>query len=473
MSVDATKPTDNSAIVTWPEIIRAIAIAVNTNETDILAGGIKWKTACRAATTANIVLSGTQTIDGVDIIADDRVLVKDQTDLSENGIYVASGSTWVRADDANTAAEILRMAVNITEGIISAHWTYINNDDSIILDTDDINFTVYNSIVSASEIIRGIIELATTAEAITGTDTSRAITAAGLTAFLANNIASITAQGIVELATSAEAITGTDTERAITPAALHAKTTSETEIGLIELATSAEGIAGTDAIRAITAAVLKLVLASPPAIGTTAPGTVFSSLFTCTGNATIAGEIIGDLKGDVYDSSGTRKVLDNGALTTEAALTGVVDIKSCTVLNAAVTVIATATPTLLTFDTEDHDDFPLNTTGFHSTISNTGRLTVPANCSKVILSASLFFPDNATGIRQFIIFKADSNPAIETFGMVVPAALVGIGNYFTLYGSSQVINVSEGDYFTITVYQNSGGNLSLHAKSSFSIHRVG
>lgn len=63
-----------------------------------------------------------------------------------------------------------------------------------------------------------LIELASSAETITGEDATKGVTPAGLQA----KIASATAKGIVELATSAEAITGTDTERALTAAGLAA-----------------------------------------------------------------------------------------------------------------------------------------------------------------------------------------------------------------------------------------------------------
>jgi len=63
-----------------------------------------------------------------------------------------------------------------------------------------------------------------------------------------------TVKGIIELATSAETITGTDATRAVTPAGLQAKVASETAIGLVELATVAEAIAGVDTARAVTPA---------------------------------------------------------------------------------------------------------------------------------------------------------------------------------------------------------------------------
>ena len=53
-----------------------------------LTGATAIKQPCRVATTANLTLSGTQTIDGVAVVADDRVLVKNQTTATQNGIYV-------------------------------------------------------------------------------------------------------------------------------------------------------------------------------------------------------------------------------------------------------------------------------------------------------------------------------------------------------------------------------------------------
>jgi hypothetical protein len=72
------------------------------------------------------------------------------------------------------------------------------------------------TIPDASETVKGIVELATVAETIAGTDTTRAVHPAGIQA----KVASETAKGIIELATSAEAATGTDTDRAITPAVM-------------------------------------------------------------------------------------------------------------------------------------------------------------------------------------------------------------------------------------------------------------
>ena len=57
------------------------------------------KLSCRVATTANITLSGTQTIDSIAVSENERVLVKDQSTKSENGIYICSSGGWFRSTD--------------------------------------------------------------------------------------------------------------------------------------------------------------------------------------------------------------------------------------------------------------------------------------------------------------------------------------------------------------------------------------
>lgn len=68
--------------------------------------------------------------------------------------------------------------------------------------------------------------------------------------------------GIVELATSAEVIAGTDTQRVVTPAGLQTRTATDARTGLVELATDAEVKTGTDKARAVTPAGLKAALLS-------------------------------------------------------------------------------------------------------------------------------------------------------------------------------------------------------------------
>jgi hypothetical protein len=76
------------------------------NYVDTVAQGLDAKASCVAATTASITLVGGQVIDGVTVVAGDRVLVKNQSSASANGIYVAQTTAWTRATDMDTWAEV-------------------------------------------------------------------------------------------------------------------------------------------------------------------------------------------------------------------------------------------------------------------------------------------------------------------------------------------------------------------------------
>lgn len=64
-----------------------------------LTTSVAIKAPCRVATTANVALSGEQTIDSLATVTGDRVLVKNQTDGTENGIWVVGTGAWTRARD--------------------------------------------------------------------------------------------------------------------------------------------------------------------------------------------------------------------------------------------------------------------------------------------------------------------------------------------------------------------------------------
>lgn len=79
--------------------------------TDRIAGlvtGVAIKAPCRIATTANITLSGLQTIDGVSLVDGDRVLVRSQSDTTANGIYMADGGSWSRPPDFDGSGDFVR-----------------------------------------------------------------------------------------------------------------------------------------------------------------------------------------------------------------------------------------------------------------------------------------------------------------------------------------------------------------------------
>ena len=94
--------------------------AATKNYVDSTAQGLDIKASVKAATTGNITLSGTQTIDGVSVLAGDRVLVKNQTAAADNGIYVAAAGSWARSSDMDAWAEFPGAFTFVEEGSTQA-----------------------------------------------------------------------------------------------------------------------------------------------------------------------------------------------------------------------------------------------------------------------------------------------------------------------------------------------------------------
>ena len=103
---------------------------------DSAVNGTDWKQSARVATTANLAaLSGLLTIDGITLVAGERVLVKDQTTASANGIYIAASGAWTRALDVDANFEVTAgMALMVTEGTVNAdtQWRLITNDPIVV-----------------------------------------------------------------------------------------------------------------------------------------------------------------------------------------------------------------------------------------------------------------------------------------------------------------------------------------------------
>jgi hypothetical protein len=121
--------------------------AATKSYVDSVAAGLDPKQSVRAATTANITLSAPQTVDGVAVIASDRVLVKNQTTATQNGIYVVAAGAWTRAPDADVAAELTGgHFVFVEEGTVNAEtgWVATHNGTPTI-GTTNLTYTQFSS----------------------------------------------------------------------------------------------------------------------------------------------------------------------------------------------------------------------------------------------------------------------------------------------------------------------------------------
>ena len=123
--------------------------AATKNYVDAVKTGLDIKDSVRAATTGNITISTAlnngDTLDGVTLVDGDRVLVKDQTDASQNGIYVV-GSTPARATDFDSSAEVTGGAFTfVEEGTANADNGYVvTTNGTITVDSSDIEFAQFS-----------------------------------------------------------------------------------------------------------------------------------------------------------------------------------------------------------------------------------------------------------------------------------------------------------------------------------------
>ena len=134
--------------------------------------------------------------------------------------------------------------------------------------------------------------------------------------------------------------------------------------------------------------------------------------------------------------------------------------------SAATTSIANNTNTTVLFDTEEFD-----TDAYHSTSTNTGRITIPAGkAGKYAINSAFFFQEAANGARVLNIHKNGSNYARS---QMPPDSISQIAVTLNL-----VMDLAVGDYIEVVVFQNSGGSLNLYGGSApiqglFSAYLIG
>ena len=139
-------PTDNAHIATKGYV-------------DAARQGLDVKASVRVASVAPVAIASAleagDTIDGITLVAGDRVLLKDQSTASENGIYVAVASGAAsRADDANTSAKVTTgMFTFVAEGTVNGDNGFVlTTNDTITLGTTGLTFVQFSG---AGQVIAG------------------------------------------------------------------------------------------------------------------------------------------------------------------------------------------------------------------------------------------------------------------------------------------------------------------------------
>ena len=146
MAAPAAAVSLNSQKITSLATPTATADAATKGYVDSVSQGLDVKDSVKVATTANITLSGTQTIDGVAVSADERVLVKDQSTASQNGLYLCKASTWTRTDDLAAGANAAGMFTFVEQGTVNADngFSCTSNSGSAVVGTNNLTFAQFS-----------------------------------------------------------------------------------------------------------------------------------------------------------------------------------------------------------------------------------------------------------------------------------------------------------------------------------------
>jgi hypothetical protein len=196
-------------------------------------------------------------------------------------------------------------------------------------------------------------------------------------------------------------------------------------------------------------------------------------------NALFIPDAIVDAKGDLIAATAAdtvaRLAVGTNGQTLVADSTAATGLKwapspnfvGCSLWKSAAQSLSNATATFVTFDTEVFD-----TDGFHSTSTNTSRITIPAGLGgKYQVNGTIVFASNSNGAR-FLNFTKNNSLFLQGQGLLPNAS------FDTPLTASFIIEANAGDYLEMTVYQNSGVTLNaigngLIAATQFSVQYLG
>jgi mucin-19 len=430
------------------------------------------------ATTVNIALTGLQTIDGIALVAGDPVLVKNQTNASQNGLYLAGNVAWSRATDADATGELPRgTAVYVTGGTLNKNTSWMFNDSVRLLGTTAANSPVVTGLASTTALSVGM--LVTAAGIPSGTTISSIIdrtsirlsanaTAGGpLTALscakttpvvvgtdpvvFVPNGGGITITAAQSIGGSSQFQGSTALLTAGTAGAAASNINAQTNVGRVS-ATSPGPIVLTNA----TAVELDNVRTTAAgSINATANGTITAIDVNAAGTqATTGGITLTSVFGDVIAESVSTNIGD----ITLASINGSVSVTSARRVGANVatasgnvTATADSASAKITIDgrVAAQSDGGGAGTGTFSTSSNSGKLISTPNA--VIVAAD-----------QLRITTPNSVPSIDAASQITAARL----SLTSQFGASKSPPAALGTYQTVALNRTDAGDIDYSSASN-------
>jgi hypothetical protein len=121
---------------------------VTKDYADNIVAGFSWKNPVKLATTGNVTLSASQSIDSVVANVGDRVLVKNQTNQPDNGIYVVASGAWTRSTDMDSISpidEVNSAAVFVQQGTVNGDTGWTQTATVTTIGTDPMVFVQFSA----------------------------------------------------------------------------------------------------------------------------------------------------------------------------------------------------------------------------------------------------------------------------------------------------------------------------------------
>jgi len=378
--------TTTGTITTAPTGATDIA---NKQYVDFYAAGLSWKQPVITATSANITRSGLQTINGVTVVAGDRVLVKDQTTASQNGIYIASASAWTYAVGADDWAEYVGAIVFVSSGSLNGTAWYCTAQPGGTLGVTAMNWSNFS--VASSYTAGTGLTLAGTQFSITNTGVSAATYGSATT----SATIAVNAQGQI---TSASNTTITPAVGSITGFGTGVATALSVNVGS----------AGS-------------VLLNGGALGTPASGNFSSGTFTWpTFNQNTTGTAAGLSATLAIASGGTGQTTASSAFNALSPITSVGDLIIGNGVNSATRLSIGANNTVLTSNgTTASWATPTNVSTFSA--GTTGFTPSSATSGAVTLAGTLNVANGGTGVtassgaNSVVLRDANQNVTANAF----------------------------------------------------------
>ena len=342
------------------------------------AAGISWKQPCAVATLVNITLSGLQTIDGYTTLAGDRVLVKNQGNAADNGIYLAASGSWTRALDADAWQEYVSAISFIEYGTQAGGAWFCTATPGGTLGTTPLNWSQFTT----SAVYSAGTGLTLTGQVFSITNTGVAATTYG--SATASPVIAVNAQGQITSATNTT----------ITPAIGNVTGLGANVATFLQTPTSANLAA---AVSDETGSG-SLVFATSPTLVTPALGTPASGVMTNVTGLPLTTGVTGTLP---IGNGGTGQITASAAFNALSPITSVGDLIIGTGVNTASRLAIGTNGQVLASNgtTASWTTLAATVTSFSG--GTTGLTPATPSTGVVTLAGTLNIANGGTGITAF------------------------------------------------------------------------